>query len=235
MPKHPRRRTRSGLLLRRAIAITYRSDRAGFLRAAALQLFGSLSPSALVVIGKLLLDSLATPSHPGTHRHSEVVFIVVAILALITGATLAATNVQTQQQRVLGERAASEAWRDVLRKTATLPYNFFESPELFDRLQRIKTGAFTQQVAVTTAMFGMLGAFTGLFGLVAVLLALDPLLVPILLVAGVPSMLLSRRIAAAEGRFLEAGTPIFRGRDYLRTILTGRPEAKEIKTFNAHG
>ena len=63
------------------------------------------------------------------------------------------------------------------------------------------------------------------------LLTIEPLIVPVLLLAGVPTSLLSAVRASAEFAFVTRATPMYRARHYLRTVLTGRDEAKEIRAF----
>lgn len=214
-----------------ALRLTYQADRRGFLLGAAYQVIGALSPTALVLISQYLLSEIVRAPH-GRPKLASLVLPVV-ILAAVSALTLAATSLQQQQQRLLGERVATKAWQRVLDVSARVRLESYESADFYDQLQRIKTSAFTQHVAVTSAVFGLIGGVVGLVGLLLVLIAIYPILVPILLLAGLPSLLLSRRVSKLEFAYLVAGTPVFRAREYLRQTLTGRDEAKEIRVFAA--
>lgn len=212
-----------------ALRLTWEASHRGFLLAAGLQIVGALSAVALVVVGQLALDVLLAldrvPPGPAT------VAAVVAALAVVTAIGSANATLQQQQQRLLGEQVSLVTWRRLLDVTGRVPLDCFESPGFYDQLQRIQTNALIRPVTVTTGAFGLLGGAAGIGGLLAVLLTIDPLLVPALLLAGVPALLLSRRSSAREFAFAAEVSPTYRARDYLRRVLTGRDEAKEVRAF----
>lgn len=218
-------------LLSDAVRMTWRADRRGFMGAAALQFFGALAPTALVLIGQYLISALI-----GSHGHRPSLGAVlppVAALAITTSLVAAAGALQQQQQRLLAERVAADTWERVLDVTGRVSLEDYETPQFFDQLQRIRNNALSQPIGVTTAVFGLIGSTVGVVGLVAVVLAIAPLLVPVMLLAGLPTVLLSRRVSKLEFRFLVRATPIYRARQYLRDVLSGREEAKEIRVFAA--
>ena len=55
-----------------------------------------------------------------------------------------------------------------------------------------------------------------------VVASIAPLLVPMMLAAAAPSLLLARRISRLEFGFLTRATPIYRARQYLRDVLSTR-------------
>ncbi len=185
----------------------------------------------LVLISQYLLGKLVNA--PAGRPALGPLVLPVIVLAAVSALTLAASSLQQQQQRLMGERVAARAWQRVLDVSARVRLELYESADFYDQLQRIKTSAFTQHVTVTSAVFGLIGGIVGLVGLLAVLIVIYPILVPILLLAGLPSLWLSRRVGKLEFRYLVEGTPVFRAREYLRQTLTGRAEAKEIRVFAA--
>ncbi len=195
-----------------------------------MQVVAALSPTALVVIGQLLIAQFtgSTPTFGG-------LFWPVVLFAVASAATSAAGVVQQQQQRLLGERVAAHGWERMLDVTTRVSLDQFESDQFFDHLQRVRNNALTQPVNITSAVFGLLGGVTGVAGLLVVLATIEPLLLPLLLVAGVPSVLLSRRVSRVEFAFLVRATPLYRRRQYFRETLSGREEAKEIRVFAAEG
>lgn len=230
----PRRRKdvrRLHLVVAGALRLTWEASRRGFVIAAALQIVGALAVSALVVVGQLALEVLI-----GADRGSPVtspLVVVIVLLAVVTAVGAAAATLQQQQQRLLSEEVSIVAWRKVLDVTGRVGLEFYESPQFYDQLQRVQTNAVIRPITVTTGVFGLIGSTLGTVGLLLVLLAIDPLLVPILLLAGIPSVLLSRRASRLEFRFAASVMPTFRAREYLRGVLTGREEAKEIRAFGA--
>jgi ATP-binding cassette, subfamily B, bacterial len=212
-----------------SLRLTWAASRKGFIVAAALQVTGALAAAALVVVGQLALESLL---HPEAVNPSTGVLVIVS-LAAVTAAGSAATGLQQQQQRLLGEEVSAAAWQRVLDVAGRVELEYYEAPQFYDQLERVKSNAVMRPIAVTTSVFGLLGGAVGTASLLLVLLSIDPLLVPVLLLAGIPSVLLTRRASLLEFRFIARVAPIARGREYLRRVLTGRDEAKEVRAFGS--
>ena len=220
-------------LLADAVRLTWRADRRGFSVAAGLQVFGALAPTGLVLVGQYLVNALV---RTGSARPSlSSVLPPVIALAVVSSLVTAASALQQQQQRLLAERVSAHTWERVLDISSRVRLELYESPSFYDQLQRIKNNAIAQPVTVTTSLFGLLGSIVGVVGLLVVVLTIAPLLVPIMLVAGLPSLLLARKGSKIEYDFLVRATPLYRARQYLRTVLSGRDEAKEIRVFGAEG
>jgi ATP-binding cassette subfamily B protein len=66
-----------------------------------------------------------------------------------------------------------------------------------------------------------------------VLVTVQPLLIPALLVAGVPLAIAATRNSQALYDAMHAITPLNRERRYLQDVLTGRDEAKEVRSFGS--
>lgn len=219
-----------GIVLR-ALQLTWSASRRGFVTAAFLQVLGALAASALVVVGQLALGAILGIDR-GTTAVDGLAGVVV-LLAVVTAVGAAASTLQQQQQRLLSEEVSVAAWRRLLDVTGRVALEFYESPQFYDQLQRVRTNAIVRPITVTTAVFGMIGGAAGTIGLLVVLLAIEPLLVPVLVLSAVPSVLLSRRASRTEFRFASDVAPTYRARDYLRITLTGRDEAKEVRAFGA--
>ena len=214
-----------------ALRLTWQASHRGFLVAASLQILGALSISVLVVVGQLALNAILGAERGSTDVRGLV--LVVVLLAVVTAVGSVASTLQQQQQRLLGEEVSVAAWRRLLDVTGRVALEFYESPRFFDQLQRVRTNALFQPITVTTSVFGLIGSAVGTVGLLLALLTIDPLLVPVLVLAGIPTMLLSRRASRLEFRFATVTSPVYRAREYLRTALTGRDEAKEVRAFGA--
>jgi len=163
-------------------------------------------------------------------RAAAAVVPLVA-LAAVTAVSSLSAPLLAQQQRLLGELVQRTTYDQVLDVTQSVDLISFESPEFFDQLQRVQAHALPRPLLVTQGLVQLLGGLAGAAGLVIALLALEPLLVPLLLVAGLPLLWVSRRGSALEFGFAVAQTPAARLRSYLRTVLTGRAEAKEVRSF----
>jgi ATP-binding cassette subfamily B protein len=213
-----------------ALRLTWQASRRGFVVAAALQIVAALSTAALVIIGQRALDALLALGSAGS-RGIDGLVVIMILLAAATAVGSTTASLQQQQQRLLGEQVAVAAWRRVLDVTGRVELEMYETPQFYDQLQRVRANVAVRPAAVTTAVFGLIGSTVATVGLLVVLLAIDPLLAPVLLLAGVPAVLLTRRSGRLEFRFVAAASPIYRAREYLRGVLTGRDEAKEVRAF----
>src|SRR4051794_18009356 len=156
-------------LVVRALRLTWTTSRRHFVWAAVLQVVGALSLSALVVVGQRALDALLAIER-GTGDLRSLVAVMV-LLSVVTAVGSAATVLQQQQQRLLGEEVQASVWSRILDVTSRVSLNFFERPAFYDQLERVKTNALSQPAAVTTAAFGLIGGLVGTIGLLIVLVA----------------------------------------------------------------
>lgn len=214
-----------------ALRLVWMASRSGFFTAAFFQILGAVMATTLVFASKLAVDALLA-AQTGTASTTTLIPIIV-LIAVVTAVSAASTALQAQQQRLLGEHVSCAAWNRMLDVTGRVSLEFFESPRFFEQLKRVEINSIARPVTVTTAIFGLLGGLLGAAGLFIALLTIQPLLVPLLLVAGVPALLLTRRAAKTEFDFAVRYTPTARVRDYLRTVLSGREAAKEVRAFGA--
>src|SRR5699024_1183874 len=107
----------------------------------------------------------------------------------------------------------------------------FESPAFYDRLQRVQTAGLMRPFQLTQSLIGLVGSVASVVALSIAVVSLEPLLLPLLLLAGVPMFVTSRRESRLEFAFTVEQTPAQRMRMYLGGVQTGRDEAKEIRAF----
>lgn len=197
-----------------------------FAIAAGLQLLRALAATSLVYAAKLTLDALL-----GQQRMNGAVTAALVVLALATAINGASGSLQAQQQRLLGEDVGTATWRKLLAVMGRVDLASMDSPSFVAKAERIENHAFYRPLDIATATLSLLGSAVTVLALVAAVLTLEPLLVPVLLVAGLPSIYLSRRAGALELDFVERWHTTFRLRHYYRRLLTGQVFAKEVRTF----
>jgi ATP-binding cassette subfamily B protein len=71
----------------------------------------------------------------------------------------------------------------------------------------------------------------GVVGVSAALIAIEPLLIPLVLTVLFPAWLAASRRSSAFWRFFWRMTPSDRERNYVGSLLSGRDEAKEVRAF----
>ncbi|MEL7976759.1 ABC transporter ATP-binding protein [Isoptericola sp. F-RaC21] len=221
---------------RRLLALCRRSTRLvreaaprSFTASVVLQVAAALLLAGQVWSVKLLLDAILAASDGGASVPSLV--WPVALLAALTALTALTGSVQSYLSRYLGERVARSMWRRVLGAATAVPLRSFESSAFYDRLRRVQTNALSRPYQVTRGILTTLGAAVSAVAVGATLVGIAPVLLPLLLLGGVPLLLTSRRESHLEFEFDVAQTPNQRLRAYLTHVLTDRDAAKEIRAF----
>ncbi len=216
-------------LLRDAITLVFAT---GWVRASAvlsLQLVGSALIGLEVFVGKNGLTKVLAANKSGASIAGAVGSLV--LVALIGAFSSSTSTIATNHQRVLSERVRRQVSRRIFDVTESVELIEFENPVFYDQLQRVQLNAYSQPLNIAQGLVGIAGGLAGIAGLSVALLAIQPILLPILLVGGVPLWYLSRRGGRLEFAFSLATTPGARMRQYLTMVLTGRDEAKEVRAF----
>jgi len=216
-------------LIGRSARLVWESGRGLFIASTTIQLLNGLLLAAQVLLVGLVLDAILGVEE-ANQPWSDVVW-PVAGLALAMSLTTVAGTLQGQFQRLLGELVVRRTWSSVLSVSTSVPLIEYEDPDFYDRLQRVQSNAISQPFAMTQGLIGLLGGVAGLIGLVASVLVLSPVILPLLLLAGVPLYVGTRIVSRMEFSFIMGEIPRIRLRDYLRTLQVDREPAKEVRAF----
>ncbi|PZF85499.1 ABC transporter ATP-binding protein [Jiangella anatolica] len=219
-------------LVRHSIRLTWAADRRAFVITTVLQLFGAAVIAAQVLIVKSVLDAILVVGDGGG---VGPVVLPVVLLAAVTALVAVSTAIQANQQRLLSELVLRSTWQQLLDVAGAVGLRAFESPDFYDRLQRVQTNALSRPYQLTQGLIGLAGGLAGCIGLSVAIVSFEPALLPILLLAGVPLFVSSRRESRLEFDFAVAQTPRLRLRQYLGLVQTGRDEAKEVRAYGLTG
>lgn len=190
----------------------------------------SLSLVALMLSGRELLTRLTTAESPLSLGQLAPLLIV---LGVASGAGAAAVAVQAERRWLLGYLVEHEATRGIVKAAAGVSLAEFESPDFQDHLQRSLRQAVHRPWEVAQALSQLMAATFGTVAVGLVLLTVQPLLVPALLLAGIPAAWAATRNSQALYDAMHAITPLNREREYLQDVLTARDEAKEVRAFGS--
>lgn len=213
-----------------AVSFVYRAGPGIFRLAIGMQLFGAVLVVSQVLLGKAALDAVVGASGQGSAVRRAVP--IVFALAVAGAVSSIVGIVSSLRQRLLGELATRQVWRDILEVSASLELADFETAEFYDHLQRVRVSAVARPFIIAQGIVGLVGGAIGTVGITVTLLAIEPLLVPTLFLSGVPMWYASKRVSRNEFAFVVAQSPAMRLRQYLTQVLTGRDEAKEIRVFD---
>ncbi|NED95086.1 ABC transporter ATP-binding protein [Phytoactinopolyspora alkaliphila] len=220
-------------LIAESFSLSWAADRRAFIITTSLQLFGAVILAAQVLIVKMVLDAILDVTEGGGDTGQVV--LPVMLLAGVTAVVAVSAAIQGNQLRLLSELVVRKTWQRLLDVAAAVGLRAFESPDFYNRLERIQTNALSRPFQLTQGVIGMVGGAAGSVGLSIAIISLEPLLLPLLLLAGIPVFITSRKESRREFNFTVAQTPRLRMRGYLGMIQTGRDEAKEIRAYGLAG
>jgi ATP-binding cassette subfamily B protein len=155
---------------------------------------------------------------------------------LVFGAVTAAIQILQSLEGLTEEelrlKVAHAALGEVLDTAAAVDLESFETASFFDRLQRAKLSARDRPWATVRALIGLIASLLGFVALASVLVSLQPVLVPFVVLATIPGLFVATRLSNARFRMHLRLLQDSRREDYLVEVLTGRDEAKEVRSFN---
>jgi ATP-binding cassette subfamily B protein len=223
---------RLGKLVRSSLSLVWLSSRRVLVALVVVQVLAAVALAAQVLtVERVLSGILDTQSD----QVLDAVLVPVLVLAALSALAAVAGSVQGQLQRLLGESVARTMWGKVLGVATGVGLRYFESPEFYNRLNRVQTNAVVRPYQVTQGLLSMGSALAASLGLGITLFAISPLLLPLVAVAGVPLLLTTRRESRLEFDFSVRQTPAVRLRGYFTLLQTGRDEAKEVRAFGLGG
>jgi ATP-binding cassette subfamily B protein len=217
-------------LIADAVGLVWSAGRTVFVLTSLLQLVTAFGVAAQLFVGKAVLDAVLAAGAGGGGFAG--VLPELAALVAITVALDFARAVEAEQSRVLSNLVARRAMERVLEVATRVDLLAFESPDFYDRLQRARAQGQFRSLQTVLGLLGIVGASVTAVGIVATLAALQPLLLPLVLLGYVPLWIVSTRNSRDFYRVMFGMTPNERQRGYLFDVLTGRSAAKEVRAFD---
>jgi ATP-binding cassette subfamily B protein len=198
-----------------------------------LRLVQAAVPLAMLYVGKEIVDEVLLQINQPTPFSWQLPAIlwywVLAELGLAIAGSLLNRAI-TLTDSLLGDLVNNDSSVRIIRHAATLDLYQFEDAAFYDKLERART-----QTAGRTALMSMVlsqaqDLITVVF-LAAGLVAFNPWLLLILVVAVIPSFVGETKFNQESYSLSRSWTPERREIDYLRYIGASNETAKEIKIF----
>jgi ATP-binding cassette subfamily B protein len=216
-------------LLGDSLRLVWSAGRNIFVLTSALQLVAAAGIAVQLFVGKEVLEAVLGAG--GELRLGELAPWLAALVGITVALDLARA-VRDEQSRVLGELVGRRAIDRVIDVSTRIDLLAFESPEFYDRLQRARAQGQFRALQTVNGLLGIVGSAVTAIGIVAALVALQPLLLPFVLVGYVPLWIVATLNTRDLYEFTRGMTPGDRQRYYLQNILMGRNAAKEVRAFN---
>jgi ATP-binding cassette, subfamily B, bacterial len=199
-----------------------------------LRLIKSAIPLAMLYVGKLIIDEVIGLIGETGERDLSFLWILVAVeLGLAIVSDLINRGI-TLLDSLLGDLFSNKTSVQLIEHAARLDLAQFEDATFYDKLERARRQTITRVVLMSQVLSQLQDMVTIAF-LAVGLIAFNPWLILILLVAVIPSFLGETHFNERTYSLSRSWTPERRELDYLRYIGASDETAKEIKTFNLSG
>ncbi len=197
----------------------------------ALRLVRSAMPVALLYVGKLIVDQVVLLNHNTSNHDHHYLWKLVAIefgLAILTDGLNRMINLLDS---LLGDLFSNYTSMRIMRHAATLDLDQFEDSVFYDKLERARQQTIGRTILLSQVMSQVQDMISMGF-LITGLLAFNPWLILLLLVAIIPAFLGESYFNTQNYALTRSQTPERRELDYLRYLGASDETAKEMKLFN---
>jgi ATP-binding cassette subfamily B protein len=219
-------------LLGDSLKLAWSAGRNVFLLTSALQLIASIGVAVQLFVAQAVFSAVL-----GNGGKADLETLAPPLIALVavTVTLDLARAVQAEQSRVLGELVGRRATDRVLDVSTRIDLLAFESPEFYDRLQRARAQGQFRAIQTVNGLLGVVGSLGTAAAIVLALAAIQPLLLPFVLIGYVPLWVVASLNTRDLYHYTRGMTPNDRQRNYLQNVLMGRNAAKEVRSFNLAG
>ncbi len=219
-------------LLWDSIRLVWSAGRNVFLVTSILQLLSAVGIAVQLFVAKAVFDAIL--GNGGTADFQQLA-PPLAALVVVTVALDLARAIQSEQTRVLGELVGRKAVDRVMDVSTRIDLLAFESPDFYDRLQRARAQGQFRALQTVNGLLGIVGALVTSAAIIVALAALQPLLLPFVLIGYLPLWVVASLNTRDLYHYTRGMTPNDRQRSYLQNVLMGRNAAKEVRAFNLAG
>lgn len=193
-----------------------------------LRIVRSAMPVALLYVGKLIIDQVIhLNGHGGDQSELWQLVGIEFGLAVLTDAL---NRGITLTDSLLGDLFANHTSVKIMRHAATLDLEQFEDSVFYDKLERARQQTVGRSILLSQVMSQIQDLISMAF-LLTGLIALNPWLILLLLVAIIPSFLGESYFNSKNYALTRSQTPERRELDYLRYLGASDETAKEVKIF----
>ncbi|KAA9039404.1 ABC transporter ATP-binding protein [Ginsengibacter hankyongi] len=200
---------------------------------AILRLIRSAIPVSILYIGKLIIDEVILLSKGLAADHTYLWELVAAefALAIISDALTRATILVDS---LLGDLFSNYTSIKIMEHAATLDLDQFEDSAFYDKLERARQQTVGRTILLSQILTQVQDIITMAFLMVG-LMAFNPWLILLLLIAIVPAFLGESYFNDRSYALTRGQTPERRELDYMRYLGASDETAKEVKLFNLSG
>jgi ATP-binding cassette subfamily B protein len=193
-----------------------------------LRIIRSAMPIALLYVGKLIIDEVVILNRQGGSQQQlwELVGLEFALAVLTDGLNRAIILTDS----LLGDLFSNHTSVQIMEHASTLDLEQFEDSIFYDKLERARQQTIGRSALLTQVMTQIQDMVSMLF-LLAGLIAFNPWLILLLVLAILPSFLGESHFNGQNYALTRSQTPERRELDYVRFLGASDETAKEVKIF----
>jgi len=194
----------------------------------------ALVPAATLWVGKLLIDAVALAIRGGFASEQVAYRRLALLLGLQVAIGAAAALLQSiygAARELLGDTLQNRISLRILEKASALDVESFENADTYDALRNAYNEVGSRPLGV---MFQMIGAGQALITLASIGSLMSKLgahVMPIVLLASVPGVIVSSKFGAEGYRMIRRRATDARHQNYLGALLTSDTLVKEVRLF----
>ena len=213
----------------RVVGLVWKASAPLTLLTALLMIVSGAVPVVVIYMTKVIIDAVVATIQEGGSW--QVLFFPIGLLFTLWTLEAVAGLVAPLIQFMLHEKTYNVVATAMLTKVSRLDLAYFDSPELYDRIQR----GFNQWGYVGTMIFSLISTLQALITTVGALVLISAILHPlafvVLMIGVAPTLWLQKLIADREFTVERALTRTQRIWFYMQHILSARQYAKEIRVY----
>lgn len=210
------------------LKLVWETHRGLALAMAALRLVRAFLPVATLWVGKLIIDGVLAAQAAGTNWRDVLPLVLLEVGIVVLGELLA--RLSGLVDGLLSDLFTIRVSVRLMEHAASLDLAQFEDPTFYDHLERARRQT-TGRIGLLATLLQMGQSTITLITLSAVLLAFNPWLMVLLVVAILPSFLGETHFASLQYSLMFRWTQQRRRLDYLRYVGASNITAKEVQLF----
>jgi ATP-binding cassette, subfamily B, bacterial len=223
----------------KALSLVWTTSHTLTVSLAILTLVGGLLPSAIAIVGKLIVDSVVLANRSGVqigggvsaweHRQTALNYVYLEAVAVVLLA--AAQKGLVVCQSLLRVLLAQRVNESILEKALTLDLAHFEDSEFYDKMSQARSQASSRPLSLINRTFGLCQSALTLITFSGLLWQFSGWAVLVLIVAAIPAFIAETRFSEHAFRLFRWRSPETRQQHYLETLLAREDYAKEVQLY----
>jgi ATP-binding cassette subfamily B protein len=201
---------------------------------AVLRIIKSATPLGILYVGKLIIDQVIIVSSVNGSHSTRYLWMLVATEFALAILSDGLSRAITLMDSLLGDRFSNYTSIKIMSHAATLDLDQFENSTFYDKLERARQQTVGRTILLSQVLSQVQDLITMAF-LAVGLLAFNPWLFILLLIAIIPAFLGEAYFNDKTYALSRRQTPERRELDYIRFLGASDETAKEVKIFNLSG